>query len=69
MIGVIEAWAKAAIKAISNKPSRWSAQGATPSMSTPQALIMGGMSGGRWLTLIDVFTANATISAQRAKIP
>jgi hypothetical protein len=26
-------------------------------MSTPQALITGGMSGGRWLAFIDVFTA------------
>lgn len=37
--------------------------GRETSMSTPQALIMVGMLGVRWLALIDVFTANTTISA------
>ncbi len=44
-------------------PSRWSALDTKPSMSTPQALITGGMSGGLWLALIDVSMANATMSA------
>jgi hypothetical protein len=60
----VSGWqAKAAIKAISNRPSRWSALGVKPSMSTHQAQTTGGMSGRRWWLIksriMSVVQANA----------